>query len=155
MALVIKNPPANAGGDTRDMGAIPGLGRFPGGGNGNPLQYSCPEKPMDRGAWLATVHRVAKSWMRCSNLAYIQHLQEHLCMRQGDPPSPTLAGPWPLQLGKSECEGCCVPVISAATAPVSLMLLWGSPSVHSGELRLQKPCSVHSSQMSTVLEHFL
>ena len=48
---------------------------------------------MERGAWQATVHRVAKSWMWCSNLAYIQHLREHLCMRQGDPPSPTLAGP--------------------------------------------------------------
>ena len=55
MALVVKNPPANAG-DTRDMGLIPGLGRSPGGGHGNPLQYSCLENPMDRGAWRATVH---------------------------------------------------------------------------------------------------
>ena len=45
-----------------DMGLIPGSGRSPGGGNDNPLQYSCQENPMDRGAWLATVHRVAKSW---------------------------------------------------------------------------------------------
>ena len=55
-----KKPPANAG-DIRDMGSIPGLGRSPGGGRGNPFQYSCLEKPMDRGAWQATVNRVAKS----------------------------------------------------------------------------------------------
>ena len=54
--LVLKNPPASAG----DAGLIPGPGRFPGGGNGNPLQHSCLENPMDRGAWLATVHEVPK-----------------------------------------------------------------------------------------------
>ena len=57
---MLKNPPANAG-DMRDMGSIPGSGRSPGGGHGNPLQYSCPENPMDRGAWQAMVHRVTKS----------------------------------------------------------------------------------------------
>ena len=51
---------ANAG-DVRDMGVIPGWGRSPGEGNGNPLQYSCLENPMDGGAWWATVHTVAKS----------------------------------------------------------------------------------------------
>ena len=61
MALEVKNPPANAE-DTRDTGLIPGLGRSPGGGHGSPLQYSCLENPMDRGAWWATAHRVAKSW---------------------------------------------------------------------------------------------
>ena len=60
VAPVVKNPPANAG-DTRDMGSIPGLGRAPGEGNGNPLQYSCLENPMDRGAWQVTVHGAAKS----------------------------------------------------------------------------------------------
>ena len=60
MALVIKNPSANVG-DLRDAGSVPGLGRSPGGGHGNPLQYSCLENPMDKGAWQATVHRVAKS----------------------------------------------------------------------------------------------
>ena len=50
--------PCNAG----DLGLIPGSGRFPGEGNGNPLQYSCLENPMDRGAWWTTVHGVAKSW---------------------------------------------------------------------------------------------
>jgi len=57
---VVKNPPANAG-DTRDVGWIPGLERSPGGGNDNPLQYSFLENSMDRGAWWATVHGVAKS----------------------------------------------------------------------------------------------
>ena len=55
---VVKNPPASTG-DIRDMGSIPGLGRSPGEGNGTPLQYSCLENPMDRGAWWATVHGVA------------------------------------------------------------------------------------------------
>ena len=62
MALVIKNPPANAG-DLRDVGSIPGLGRYHGGGHENPLQQSCLENPMDRGAWQATVHKVAKNRM--------------------------------------------------------------------------------------------
>ena len=59
--LVVKNPPANSE-DIRDAGSIPGLGRSPGGGHGNPLQYSFLENPMNRGAWWTTVHRVAKSW---------------------------------------------------------------------------------------------
>ena len=57
---VVKNPPANTG-DSGDMGSIPGSGRSSVEGNGNPLQYSCLEYPMDRGAWRATVHRVTKS----------------------------------------------------------------------------------------------
>ena len=62
MALVVKNPPANAG-DLRDTGSIPGLARSPGGGHGNPLQYSCLDNPTNRGAWRAIVHRVAESDM--------------------------------------------------------------------------------------------
>ena len=54
----VKNPPANAG----DSGSIPGLEDSPGGGKGNPLQYSCLRNPMDRGAWWATVRGAAKSW---------------------------------------------------------------------------------------------
>ena len=54
-SLVVKNPPANAG-NVRDEGSIPGSGRSPGGGHSNPLQYSCLETSMDRGAWKATVH---------------------------------------------------------------------------------------------------
>ena len=61
VALVVKNTLANAG-DSGDKGLIPGPGRSPGGGSGNPLQYSCLENPMDRGAWRATVHGVAESW---------------------------------------------------------------------------------------------
>ena len=57
----VKNPPANAG-DIRDVGLISGLGKSRGGEHGNPLEYSCLENPIDRGAWWATVHRVAKSW---------------------------------------------------------------------------------------------
>ena len=60
MALVVKNLPANVG-DIRDAGSVPGLGRSSGEGHGNPLQYPCLEKPMDRGAWWAMVHSVAKS----------------------------------------------------------------------------------------------
>ena len=55
VVLVVKNPPASAG-DVRDMGSIPGSGRYPEGGYGNPLQYSCLENPMDRGAWQGVVH---------------------------------------------------------------------------------------------------
>ena len=60
VAPVVKNLPATAG-DIRDEGLIPGSGRSPGGGYGNPLQYSCLENPMDRGAWQATIHRVTQS----------------------------------------------------------------------------------------------
>ena len=60
MALVVKNLPMNAG-DAGDIGSIPGLGRLPREGNGNPLQCSCLGNPMDRGAWWATVHKVTKS----------------------------------------------------------------------------------------------
>ena len=60
MVLVVKNPSANAG-DIRDRGLILGLGRFPGIGNGNPLQYSCMQNSMDRGAWQAMVYEVSKS----------------------------------------------------------------------------------------------
>ena len=65
---VVKNPPASTG-DTGDMDSIPGSGRSPGGGHGNPLQHSYLENPMGRGAWQATVHGVAKSWTQLSDLA--------------------------------------------------------------------------------------
>ena len=65
---MIKNKPANAG-DIRDIGSIPGLGRSPGGGHGNPLQYSCLENPTDRGAQRAMVHRVAKSQTQLKQLS--------------------------------------------------------------------------------------
>ena len=65
---VVKNPPANAG-DISGMGLIPGSGRYPGGGPGNPLQFSCLENPLDRGAWRATVLAVTHNW---SDWAYTQ-----------------------------------------------------------------------------------
>ena len=68
MVLVVGNLPANAG-SIRDKGLIPGLGRSPEEGNDNPLQYSCLENPMDRGAWQVTVHRVAKSWTQLKQLS--------------------------------------------------------------------------------------
>ena len=72
VALVVKNPPANAG-DVRDAGLILGLGRSPGRRHGYPLQYSCLENPMERGAWKATFHKVTKSqtWLKrltCSHV---------------------------------------------------------------------------------------
>ena len=63
MAQMVKRPASSAG----DLGSIPGSGRYPRKGNGNPLQYSCLENPMDGGAWLATVHGVAKSWTQVND----------------------------------------------------------------------------------------
>ena len=62
----------------RDPGSIPGLGRSPAEGNGNPLQCSCLENPMDGGAWWATVHGVAKSWTRLSDFTFtfLSHIRE-------------------------------------------------------------------------------
>ena len=71
---MVKNPLANAG-DTRDLDSIPGLGQSPGGGHGNPLQYSCLKNPMDEGAWRAVVHRVAKGQTR------LKHLSMHILMQ--------------------------------------------------------------------------
>ena len=72
VALVVKNSPASAG-DLRYAGSVPGLGRSPGEGHGNPFQYSCLETSVERGAWWATLHGVAKSWMR------VKRLNVHAC----------------------------------------------------------------------------
>ena len=69
MVLVVKNIPASA----EDTGSIPGSGQSPGGGNGNPLQYSCLENPTDGGAWWATVHGAAKNWTWLSNYSREGH----------------------------------------------------------------------------------
>ena len=66
VALDVKTPLASAG-DLRDTGSLPRLRRSPGGGHGKPLHYSSLDNPMNRGAWWATVHRVAKSWARLSD----------------------------------------------------------------------------------------
>ena len=75
VVLVVKKSPANAG-DTRDRSLIPGLERYPGGGNGNLLQYSCLKNPTDRGAWQATIHGVTKSLIR------LKQLSRHTCKIQ-------------------------------------------------------------------------
>ena len=72
---MVKNLPANASaGDVRDVGLIPGSGRSPGRGYGNPLQYSCLENPMDRGAWRSTAHRITQSWTQLKQLSTAQHI---------------------------------------------------------------------------------
>ena len=75
---MIKNPPASAG-DIRDVRSLPGLGRSPGEGHGNPLQYSCLENPEDRGAWWATVHGLAKSQTRLKQLAMRGNMGDYYC----------------------------------------------------------------------------
>ena len=80
---MVKNPPTNAG----DLGSTPGSGRSPGGGHGNPLQYSCLDNPMDRGAWWAIVHRVTQSQIQLSD--YSSDLQKckiisWSCFKVGD-----------------------------------------------------------------------
>ena len=72
--LVVKNLPPNAG-DTKVTGSIPGPGKSPGGRHGNPLQYPCLENPMDREAWQATDHRVAKSQTRLKQVS--RHTLKH------------------------------------------------------------------------------
>ena len=79
VTLVVKNPPTNAVG-IRDVGLIPGSWWCPGGGNGNPLQYSCLENPMYRGAWQATVHRVTNSQTWLKGL----HTHTHMHIFQND-----------------------------------------------------------------------
>ena len=68
VALVVKNPPANAG-DVGDAGLISGLGTSPGGGDGNPLPYSCLENPLNRDVWLAIAQRGTKSWTQLKQLS--------------------------------------------------------------------------------------
>ena len=72
VALMVKNLPAKTG----DAGSIPGSGTSPGGGHGNPLQYSCLENPVDRGAWSATVHRVSKSRTRLRRLSHAARIEQ-------------------------------------------------------------------------------
>ena len=72
---MVKNPPVNAG----DAGSIPGSGRSPGEGNGNPLQYSCPKNPMDRGVRWATVHEVTNSWTLLS-----EHAKNYFITKQSN-----------------------------------------------------------------------
>ena len=84
--LVVKNPSADTG-VIRDTDSIPGSGISPGEGNGNPLQYSLLENPMDRGAWWATDHGVAKSWTRLKQLS--STTIHSLCFGEGTQLFPT------------------------------------------------------------------
>ena len=70
---MVKNPPTNVA-DISDVGSIPGLGRSPGGGHGNPLHYSCQENPMNRGMWWVTDHGVTKSQTQLSMHAHIHEI---------------------------------------------------------------------------------
>ena len=87
VVVVVKNLPANTG-DLRDSGSIPGSGRSPGGGYGNPLQYSCLENPMDREAWWVTAHRLTKCWTWLKGLsthaARVCHHWLALCWLPGE-----------------------------------------------------------------------
>ena len=80
LALVVKTPHATIG-DARDVGLILGSGRYPGGGNGNPVQSSCLENSMDRGAWWATFHGVTKSQIRLSKWAHTHNFKVTLGIR--------------------------------------------------------------------------
>ena len=80
---MVNSPPATAG-DTRDVGLIPGLGTSPGGGNGNPLRYSCLENPMDRGAWRSIVQGVTESDM--SERAHTHTPHTHKMFKYQVPP---------------------------------------------------------------------
>ena len=91
VALVIKNPSSNEGA-IRDTGSIPGSGRSPGGGHGNPLQYSCLGNLMDRGAWRALVHWVAKSWSWLKQLSYSWEDWVFFCLKSLLKPFPSLTG---------------------------------------------------------------
>ena len=102
---MVKNPPATAG-DTRDSGSIPGSGRSPGVGNGNPLQYSCLKNPMDRGAWWATDHGIAKSRTQLSTHTFactLLHWQSD-SLPLSHEGSPAIV----LNLSELKLEGVCV-----------------------------------------------
>ena len=123
MALVVKDLPANAR-DLRDVDSVPGLGIFPGGGNGNPLQYSCLKNPMNREVWRATVHRVTKSriW------------QKWLSMQWQPPPKDLSHTPHLLGLllsvsltpQQATADPCLHRRPSDSHRQVWLSLLWGS-----------------------------
>ena len=83
---MVKKPQCNVG-DMRDEGLIPGSGRSPGGGHGNPLQYPCLENPTDRGAWQSTVIRVAKSWTRLKRLSNEERGASQVALVVKDPPA--------------------------------------------------------------------
>ena len=93
---MVKTLPANVG-DVRDVGSIPGLRRFRGGRHSNPLQYSCLENPMDRGAWQATVHRVARVGQDLETKLYpLPTCRERIELVPPAIPAPSLKKTFPL-----------------------------------------------------------
>ena len=100
VALVVRNQPTGAG-DIRDMGSIPGMGRSPGEGNGNPLQYSCLETPLDRGAWRATVHGLQRARHDWNDLACTHHLLSYVWFF-ATPYAVACQAPWPMGLSGQE-----------------------------------------------------
>ena len=127
---MVTNPPAYSG-DLRNTGLIPGWGRSLGGGHGNPLQYSCLENPMDRGAWRATVHRVAKSRTRLSNLghthAFVPPANGSLCLEHPACSSLLAGGTPPCLLRFSGLHH----LIPGAFSNVHILFLLGSLPRHS------------------------
>ena len=112
---MIKNPPANAG-DVRDRGSVPGLGRSPGGGHGNRLQYSCLENPTVRGAWWATVRRITKSWTQLKRLnLHTQTDLKHLLMNITSVD---------IQMAFMTCDETCLTGWDSAVTWVNNSLLW-------------------------------
>ena len=173
MERVVKNPPANAG-DIREVGSIPGLGRSPGAGYGDPLQYSCLENPKDRGARRATVHRVEKSQTGLKRLSSRRHTSDQACTHVlelnqttgscSGPPAQLSAAPapkhsawlsdpaWPILL-LNPCFVTCMTFIFSISFYVHMCYF--PPLTHSPAFKLQDwnkvmsffgspPCSEHS-----------
>ena len=147
---MVKNPSANAG-DVRDAGSIPRLGRSPGEGNGNPLQYSRVENPMDRGAWWATVHGFTKSWiqLKCLSTSHssfnpeVKISLDQLSIQRNfyrelsyghNTLSLTGSGPWPPYS----------PVRLSPTRTLMWASFWPQPSVDNHKISNTFPVKMHS-----------
>ena len=120
VVLVVKNPLANAG-NVRDVGSIPGSGRSPGGGHGNPLQHSCLGNPIDKGSWQATVHRGAKDWTRLRKLDTQQVVSFKFKIQKEVIPGDIELGMLLLLLSRfSRVRLCATPQTAAHQAPLCL-----------------------------------
>ena len=132
VVLVVKNLPANAG-DLRDMGSTLGLGRSPGGGHGNSLQYSCLESPMDRRAWWATVQKVTQ----CQT--WLKQLSTHVHTHYSHPDTSWFPGDWPSTgikypspdskplKSQSALQPLCIPMVPynhSCLVMYTLMMMW-------------------------------
>ena len=116
---MVKNPPANAG-DMRDLGSFPGSGRSPGSGHGNPLQYSCLENPMDRGASWATVNRIKKSWTWLKQLSSLVYCRELCSMLHGNLDG---RGIW----GRMDTCICMVESLCCPSKTITILLISYTP----------------------------